>query len=580
MGRVIIKANESNRLSLEKNPNFGKLPYSYQGRLQEIIGFVSHYIDGPPLVTDIIIEPMEVGKPTISYNPSTRTMHLQVILLSDQISIDYTYFVVHHDFILHCYLGLKEEEALCGSATFLLNNPEFAKKLSVGLNCKLIHLCPGNNLLAGILSGEVEQIIEQIKIAREYLAEEKYELAQERIQGIDRRLKSLLSSGTDISNRLLVYYYIVKIMLKAIAYHSKMFNEGRGKHSMQVLVLDSQRERILLQKRGLFKRIFASKYTVSANAKIKEGDCLSEAAVRAVNDEIGINIDSARFTIIGKPMSYRNYFVSYDFYALSSQEEEKLLAIYNELRDKHVNLNGILLDYDKNKRSLCVFAVSPEVNRDTVRLFANEIKNRVGVPYIYPVYDDDKNSLVTVQLSKEEELLVERKAKEKIVVKSQGVLSIAKEVDLDSFTNLAKNIDSDDMEFRHWVRIKNDFAMNPLDYALDLSGPYFGNDLFWDKLGMLYPEVIDVDNPIAVYVSVAGGKGSNTHILRNVGKFFKQLRVPESSIITAHVYESIVLGNEDIRNSIELLEQTKDEQQIKIYPKKLGDIQRLTCPFG
>ncbi|MFH1507155.1 MAG: hypothetical protein ABIG46_01830, partial [Candidatus Omnitrophota bacterium] len=121
---------------LKKPEALAQLEGRYQDRLRQIIGFVSHYITAPPfdalslaqgkpLEVNVVIEPVQTNQPSIWYDSSANTLHIQVILLTDLIPVEYTYFVAHHDFIIHAYQQiLKEKEAITASMEFLSENSD------------------------------------------------------------------------------------------------------------------------------------------------------------------------------------------------------------------------------------------------------------------------------------------------------------------------------------------------------------------------------------------------------------------------------------------------------------------------
>ncbi|MBU1871324.1 MAG: YdcF family protein, partial [Candidatus Omnitrophica bacterium] len=152
LGRCIID-KDTGLLYLERPEVLAELEGDYQDRFKQIIGFISHYINGPPLEVKIIIEPVQVGKPTIWYDPAANTIHIQIILLTDLIPLEYAYFVAHHDFIIHAYEQVLEE-ALANqkSAIFLFNNPALIENIRHFFkNSNLIRVKTGNSLLITLL---------------------------------------------------------------------------------------------------------------------------------------------------------------------------------------------------------------------------------------------------------------------------------------------------------------------------------------------------------------------------------------------------------------------------------------------
>ncbi|RKY39133.1 MAG: hypothetical protein DRP72_00465, partial [Candidatus Omnitrophota bacterium] len=124
LGKVIIRGK--NDFEIEKLED---LDYAYQDRLKQIIGFVSHYINGPPLEVDLTIVPCQVNKPSIWYEPSLNTIYLQVILLTEEIPIEYVYFVAYYNFVLIRYKGLNKKEVLEEIKLYLQQFPDMRYKL-------------------------------------------------------------------------------------------------------------------------------------------------------------------------------------------------------------------------------------------------------------------------------------------------------------------------------------------------------------------------------------------------------------------------------------------------------------------
>jgi len=124
LGKVIIRGE--NDFEIEKLEN---LDYAYQDRLKQIIGFVSHYINGPPLEVDLTIVPCQINKPSMWQAPSLNTIHLQVILLTGEIPIEYAYFVAYYNFILIKYKGVDRKKLLEEIKLYLQQSPDMRYKL-------------------------------------------------------------------------------------------------------------------------------------------------------------------------------------------------------------------------------------------------------------------------------------------------------------------------------------------------------------------------------------------------------------------------------------------------------------------
>ncbi len=389
-----------------------------------------------------------------------------------------------------------------------------------------------------------------IKIRECFSAEEYFRVEPERVERLIERIKAAIGNSDDPD--MLSYYYTAKVMLKVAKFHDDMFEKTGGKNSVQILAMNSDMQEVLLQRRGPYKRLFADKYTVSANAKPKPGQSIKAEAAKALGSEVHISAEAERFRQIGKRNSYHNKLCSYDFYALDKDEEKLLAGVYDKLKKKHSSLAGVIIDYSHEKRCLCVYSINPETGQEDVKEIAVQIQKKTKVPYIYPVADDDYNTLLVYQLTKEEETEI-RQREQAPDSKNEDYLKI---------------LDSDKKEFVSWTELYRDFSENPKKYALDLTGPYFGNTEVWSAI---LPDTIHADEPLAEEVSISGGKGANTHILRSLSGRITGLNVPDTSILTTFAYERYVLGVQAIRKDIELLDEAKADKDIKKTSKRIRD---------
>lgn len=124
IGKIIIEGEDNYRF--ETPGAFEQLGNNYQEKLRQIIGFASHYIHAPPLEANIIIEPTLTEKPSIWYDKET--IHIQTLLFSDIVPLEYAYFVIYHTFI--------SQQSIQKSIEFLEQETEIAKKISAFLNRK------------------------------------------------------------------------------------------------------------------------------------------------------------------------------------------------------------------------------------------------------------------------------------------------------------------------------------------------------------------------------------------------------------------------------------------------------------
>lgn len=399
----------------------------------------------------------------------------------------------------------------------------------------------------------VDRIEADLRDARGRIADGAYAEAIPILQKRVSDLEAEAAKGTMLCGRWLSYLYSARVMLKAAERHDRMFREGSGKSSVQVLLIDSGGERVLLQRRGLFKRLFPDTYTVSANAKPAPGEEAKPAAAKAVKTEVGIEIDPARFEMIGEERGHENYLVSFDFHAFSKAEEAALESALSEMEMPR----GIRMNYNILKRSLTVLTTDPEVSRDEVRRTADSIAERTGVRHIHPVFDRDRNSLMVCRLTKGEEALVRANAAENIARKGKALAGLGGGVD----GEMLLAIDSDDMSFVHWLGVRRMFKSHPHEFALDLAGPCLGSDSVWEAMEMGLLDVIRACDPAAALPFVSGGKGSNTHFLLELAGKIPGLSIPETSVIPAGVFRRIVFDDPEIRGQIELLDRARSRER-------------------
>ena len=95
----------------------------------------------------------------------------------------------------------------------------------------------------------------------------------------------------------------------------------------------------------------------------------------------------------GKIGEFENRFLAYDFYAFSPKEEKALKA-YAQRKSRWNSLDGILSFYDETKASLIVFTIDPSVKREDLQAIVQRIQKRTNVPFVFPVFDQDKNAVV------------------------------------------------------------------------------------------------------------------------------------------------------------------------------------------
>ena len=143
------------------------------------------------------------------------------------------------------------------------------------------------------------------------------------------------------------------------------------------------------------------------------------------------------------------------------------------------------------------------------------------------------------------------------------------------------DVDEDTMEWVSWMALVQQFNKFPQNFALDLTISYFRGEKMFLKAGLALLEVINADSEAAVFVEIAGGKGSNIHILRKLAKATRKIRIPETSIVTTAVYQQYVLENPEIGKLIKELDAVRnnDEKTKEISKRIRWLIEHLELPL-
>ena len=175
------------------------------------------------------------------FDQYSRVFHIQEILLSDLVPVEYAYFCAHHSIVLRNYERMGIVEAQRASAKLLLDNSGWRPKLRDFLRKGTVWITFRDSGLEAILKGEIEKVIETLKSIRFRFSLEKtrYITSESEIAGVLEALERIFAHGIGADNPLMRYYYTAQIMLKVAKYHAKMFLEGKGKRSVQVIVMDS-----------------------------------------------------------------------------------------------------------------------------------------------------------------------------------------------------------------------------------------------------------------------------------------------------------------------------------------------------
>ncbi|MFO1432794.1 MAG: hypothetical protein U1F76_22185 [Candidatus Competibacteraceae bacterium] len=102
---------------------------------------------------------------------------------------------------------------------------------------------------------------------RGYFSRERYQAAAIFVDRADALVRSLLMHGTHPGNGLLRTLFRIGVYRKVMKAHRHLFLEGQSRNVLQVLLVlgDRDCQEVLLQRRGLYKRLFPGKLTVSAS---------------------------------------------------------------------------------------------------------------------------------------------------------------------------------------------------------------------------------------------------------------------------------------------------------------------------
>ena len=411
---------------------------------------------------------------------------------------------------------------------------------------------------------------DNLKLARKSFFLKEIDEAEKALEKAFKDIKKILSIGCDKDDPLVALYYKAKIMDKMIKGYKRQAHkiqpEMMVKRSTQILLLDSKQQSIVLQRRGAFKRLFPDKFSVSANTKPKKGEDVKELAKEAVEEEVGVSLDPARFMEAQPADKTRvGRLIGHCFVPFTAEEEKALKSIY-ELMSTGDFGKGIVAEWNDRKRGLNLYSLDFSCKQDDLQSVAERITRFTGIEPLYPAFNEDHTSMLLYILNGEEERQIRLKANEKASVK-EAAEKIVGEI---ATKEILGDIDSDDIVFKSWTEVKTLFEENSQDFAQDLIGPAFSDASFWEEA---FPSVISIDDERAGTIAVSGGKGSNTHILRSLvaSGEITDMKVPDSSVVTTYAYQRIVLADPEIRKEIESLEGERNEFNIKQISQRIRE---------
>jgi phosphohistidine swiveling domain-containing protein len=418
-----------------------------------------------------------------------------------------------------------------------------------------------------------------LRRARDLVAAGQHSTAAPLIVRARAELEAELAQAVAPNTATLAHYFASGLMEKFTGVRSNLdASEIPRRQMVQVLVLDSKREKVLLQKRGPFKRQFANTDSVSANAKVKPGQDLRDAAAAAVAQEVGVTIDTGRLEPLGMPNQYELHLTIASFYAFSNEEEQSLKAEAERFASGYPLVGDIKVRYHPLARALVVFTVNPHAGPSAFQEVVDAIRDHTGIGYIFAFSNSDSGSLFGYALNPSEEAQVLGRIEARAARLRSLKPALPREVfpEADEVSSLKQEhymptappsgscmssgllardlqlLDSDSMHFIPWIQVRCESATCSEAFTTVLTGPYFSNPMMWAALELREPGLIRIDDPIASLSCVAGGKGTNTHRLRALAD--DTFRVPETSVVTTLVFEALICNDPEIGAAIAALD--------------------------
>ncbi len=319
------------------------------------------------------------------------------------------------------------------------------------------------------------ELYEGLVEARELLSKMDFTAAARKLEPLVEALGKLVQkwSYSKVDKYLLANYFSAKLLLEKVAKKKVISDNVAQKQSVQILAVDPQ-GKILLQKRGPYKQLFASKYSVSANAKPSAGAdvaAVEEKVKASIRQEIGIEADPKRILRVGGEDTHLHYMRSYVFPAFNQSEAESLKKAF-EIHKVSAGAQGITLDFDEEtKHSLTVYILkdSAELAADQDRLVL-AIGSETHIPSLLTAVTYEKSTLLVYPLTEAEAKAVKTK------VKSHEAQRRTAENSVNSLTSgVLKLIDSDAKKFLTIDAVADMFSTDHAKYAEDLTAVYFGS---------------------------------------------------------------------------------------------------------
>ena len=405
------------------------------------------------------------------------------------------------------------------------------------------------------------------------LSVERYQDLPNLTDDAEELVRSLLENGTHPGNGLLRLLFRIGVYRKVMKSHNHLFLKGRSRSTLQVILVEPVGQQIFLQRRGPYKRLFPGKLTVSASCRWTDEKVWRQSAAEAVHEEVGISISPSRLEMFEPNNPRPGFLASYTFEALSEKEADALAHEASSFAASP-RLAGVQLEYDAVKACLVLFSFDPKLDcrRDLYPL-ADAISRRTKVPFVYPVFERTEHRLAVYRLHKEETKLISESIARAERHRAGLPAALERVENPSTYRQALKELDRDSLVPLHWRLLcsalqeeggPSERPLSPADFAMDMVPIFLKDERLYEWLELSLPGVLDVDHPAARLLSVAGGKGSNLHILRSLARDQPSVfTVPPAWVVTVESYKKHVHGNSDILQHIRRLDEEQDPETRK-----------------
>jgi len=397
---------------------------------------------------------------------------------------------------------------------------------------------------------------------------------------IEQSIRSLLlymaEHGVGKDSPVLSFYYMAKVMTKAVKASEFLFLKGGERTPTQIVLIDEKGREVLLPRRGPYKRLFAGKLAVSANGK----SSVIESVQQTIEEEFSIaDVDPGRIQVLSR--EFEDQLISFDFYALSEEEEKALrLAVEQMSISANNPVSGVAVEYDPVKRSAIVYSLKEGVSQKVVKEVADRLAELSKIPAVYPVNEKNRARLAIYRFDAAEKKVLQEKASIARKAREEALRAIQKggyaESSLNKLENDLVTVDSDEMTFMPIDEMLDTFATDPGKFALDLLLPYLKDKTLWFDKGQV---VISVSSPLSEDVNLVGAKAANLRRLQLLAESIEGLNIPKTEAVSAEAFEKMVLGNSEIFDDIKKIDEvTSEEERNKVAARVRQRIQAIELP--